>query len=55
MNKVYIILAISILLNITCFVIAGILCYNGIEGWGWFVFAGMIVGYSYKSDDNKKN
>jgi len=47
--------------TILLFSIAGFLCYQGKEGWGWFLFAGLVVGgFSYnetveKKDDNGKS
>ena len=26
-----------------CFVAAGILAYNGMDGWGWFLFVGLLI------------
>lgn len=26
-----------------CFVIAGVLAYKGLSGWGWFLIAGCLV------------
>jgi hypothetical protein len=29
--------------SLVCFVIAGILAYNGLEGWGWFLLIGLLL------------
>lgn len=28
-----------------CVVVAGALAYFKVDGWGWFVFAGLFLGY----------
>lgn len=28
---------------IACFVIAGVLCFASKDGWGWFLFFGLVL------------
>jgi hypothetical protein len=35
---------------IVCFGIAGALAFNGQDGWGWFLFAGVVI-FCYPTDD----
>ena len=34
---------------------AGLMAYDNKEGWGWFLFVGvvMLAGFSYKEKDGK--
>ena len=33
--------------SIACFCLAGFLAYNGIDGWGWFLFVGVLATTSH--------
>lgn len=35
-----------------CVSVAGLLCYQGKNGWGWFVFLAFLVLASLKLSDN---
>lgn len=48
--KLYYFLAVSIILAI----IAGILAYRCVNGWGWFLF-GSIITFVYPSKGNDSN
>jgi len=56
MDKIYASLLVntpSVLFGILSF----ILCYNGIKGWGWFMFLSVIsvTTLKFKKDDVKDN
>ena len=36
-------LLLFLLPSTVCFLIAGLLAYNSLDGWGWLIFAGVIV------------
>lgn len=38
------------LIAISCVIIAGVLCYKGQDGWGWFLIAGVITSVSPKDE-----
>ena len=48
-------LAIALLIanipSLTLFIISGILAYNGLNGWGWMLFAGILIS---KTTSNKE-
>ena len=50
-------LAYSLLLvnipTIICVATSGILAYNNIEGWGWFLFAALVLGHTVGDKDKK--
>ena len=52
--KHFIMIAWVLLILITLLV-SGYLCYKGVDGWGWFLFAGILfaAGYSYTEKDEK--
>ena len=39
--------------TIICAVASGILAYNHIEGWGWFLFAALVLGHTVSDKDKK--
>jgi len=56
MDKIY----ASLLVNIPCVlfgILSFILCYNKIEGWGWFMFLSIIsvTTLKFKEEDVKDN
>lgn len=34
--------------SVTCFVSAGVLCYQGRDGWGWFLVVGVLVSQTVR-------
>ena len=30
-------------IELACIIVAGVLAYNKIDGWGWFVFAALVI------------
>ena len=49
MERMYVFTILSIILGLT----AGILAYNQIDGWGWFLF-GAIVTFVYPSKNDEE-
>lgn len=52
----YMIIFIIALTPISIFIIAGILAFHKIDGWGWFIVVGLFIGMnsriSTNTDDN---
>jgi hypothetical protein len=42
-------------LPIICVVAAIILAYNGLSGWGWFLFVGLLTFVAPKSEEEDKD
>lgn len=45
---------ISQIPRIACFSFAGILAYHNIPNWGWFLFVGLLLGFSISDDKEDK-
>jgi hypothetical protein len=43
MEKMNNLLLLFLLPSTVCFLIAGLLAYNSLDGWGWLILAGVIV------------
>lgn len=39
------------LATVACIAVAGALALNGKDGWGWFLFIGMILAPSMSGED----
>jgi hypothetical protein len=48
--KEFFTIALLLISCAVCFAFAGYLAVHGLEGWGWFLFIGLLVsGVSYKA------
>lgn len=56
MNKENVMLSIRGTACLICLFAGAYMCIKGIEGWGWFLFSGVIVfaSLSYSSNDKKE-
>lgn len=52
----YLIIIVWLLLVMVALLTSGYLCYKGINGWGWFLFAGIILaaGFTYSEKDGEE-
>lgn len=57
MNKENVMLSIWGTACLICLFAGVYMCIKDIEGWGWFLFSGVIVfaSLSYSSDDKKES
>jgi len=44
MDKIRILIIGRLLAASVCFSVSGILAYSSIDGWGWFLFIGLLMG-----------
>lgn len=42
------IVGLYMLMPITCFAGATFLAYHKVDGWGWLILAGVLIGGSFK-------
>lgn len=47
-------LFIANLLSLCCILIAGVMLWNDRTGWGWFLFAGLLMAHTLGSKDAKE-
>lgn len=43
MNRVTLLL-LALIPSTACLVVSGYLAVHGMEGWGWFLFVGLLLG-----------
>ena len=43
------IVILALLPLLACLIVAGVLCYKGREGWGWFLFVGFLLATVFET------